>query len=29
MLEVIIHGDHPDLRWADTYVPYKDRHPAE
>jgi hypothetical protein len=25
ILDIIIHGDDANLRWADTYVPYKDR----
>jgi hypothetical protein len=29
MLDIIIHGDHANLRWADTYVPYKARDPAD
>jgi hypothetical protein len=28
ILDFIIHGDHSNLRWADTYVPYKDRTPT-
>jgi hypothetical protein len=28
ILDIIIHGDHANLRWADTYVPYKDRAPT-
>jgi hypothetical protein len=28
ILDFIIHGDHANLRWADTYIPYKDRTPT-